>query len=749
MKKRKTLFLFSLIFIFILTILISAQMEDSLKWQSIAFGQSVDLNFSSTILPEKVGVNRAIPEVPGTIKGKIVLESRGGKIAAAHDGITFYYTELDPTKYNFILEADILIEQFGPETDAMPNNQTACGLMVRDVNGLPRKEPMVFGYEELPASSNFAGIALFSEKKTEVDVVAINRNGIFKPWGNPDSTLTRKTIKEAIPISKPFKLKLERTDNSFIVTYSDIDGKETIKEEMKDIADIVQIIEKNKMYVGFFAARNAKMVVSNAKIKLIPANTIPSKPYQPKPFDHNVEFESSDGSSTTDYTLVVRSGYSGKVTITKNDKPFTSGDLKAGEFTKYQTKLTQENTKFEAIFTPSEGPKIDQIRKTLYVTKRSFKGNILIASPDGKASGKGTLASPVDIPTAIRFIQNGGIIYLREGNYQEINIPRTYSGIEGKIKKIMPYNNEKVVVNGFNLQASYWHIYGIEVAKSKSYGFRIQGSNNIIENCVSHDNQNTGFHMDSYSRIHSLRASNNLYLNCTSYDNIDPAMMNADGFAAKSAIGKGNIYRGCIAHNNADDGWDFFTNVQNGPHEPILIENCIAYGNGKTTKGKTGGGAIGNGFKLGGEGQPVAHIVKNSIAFANNMDGFTCNFNPGAIVLENCTSFNNVRCNYIFRMNPYIKPSGIFRNNISFRTDEIKKVDDFIEGSIKENNIFFYGKNEIVKENDFVTLKIPEKYERDKNGNIIWGDFLRLTKESALNKTGKDNKYIGALPAIK
>jgi pectate disaccharide-lyase len=55
----------------------TASFANDLKWQSIAFGQSVDLNFSSTILPEKVGVNKVTPEFPGTINGKIVIESRG------------------------------------------------------------------------------------------------------------------------------------------------------------------------------------------------------------------------------------------------------------------------------------------------------------------------------------------------------------------------------------------------------------------------------------------------------------------------------------------------------------------------------------------------------------------------------------------------------------------------------------------------------------------------------------------------
>ncbi len=78
-------------------------------WRAIAFGQSTDVNFSSNVLPEKVGVNDV------TIDGKtlsvadradlskpVTLESRGGKIANSHDGLTYFYTTL-PTGENFCL----------------------------------------------------------------------------------------------------------------------------------------------------------------------------------------------------------------------------------------------------------------------------------------------------------------------------------------------------------------------------------------------------------------------------------------------------------------------------------------------------------------------------------------------------------------------------------------------------------------------------------------------------------------------
>ncbi len=730
---------------------VGASDDTGLKWQSIAFGQSTDLNFSSTITSAKVGVNGAIPEVPGTIEGKIIVESRGGKIAAAHDGISFYYTVIDPRKYNFVLEADILVEQFGPETEVMPNSQTACGLMVRDVNGAPRKDPMVFGFEELPAASNMAAVAVFSDIKTEVDVCAVNRNGIFYPWGNPGSNLSRRMFKNGVLVGKTFKLKLTRTDRGFIATYTDFDGSKMESVVMDGIADIVQVCEKDKMYVGFFAARNAKMVVSNAKLTLNPANTKLSEAYRVNPFPQYFDIESSDGSSSDKYTLMARSAYNGFVSVRKDGVVLVSKDsIKAGEFYQLNTNLQNTDTKFELTFTPTDGPVSDPIVRTTTVEKRSFESQInLIAAPNGKPTAAGSADDPLDLATAIKYVPTGGTIMLRGGNYGALAISRIYSSVPGKLKKLAPYQNEKVIFNGLFSQASYWHFYGIESTRSKSFGFRIQGNGNLTELCIAHDNFNTGFQLDSFNYHPALKTSNNLYLNCDAYDNTDPTMENADGFAAKSSIGKGNVYRGCIAHHNADDGWDLFNNVQNGPNEPVLIENCIAYQNGFLTNGKTAGGVIGNGFKLGGEAQPVAHVITNSIAFGNRMDGFTCNFNPGALQVENCTAFDNARFNYIFRSNHYIAPTGVFRNNISFRTDNGITIKDFLSGAVFEQNLFYIGKNDTVKESDFISVKIPVSYHRDKQGNIIWGDFLKLAKPSALNKAGKDGTYLGALPSGK
>ncbi|MDX5475103.1 MAG: hypothetical protein LPK00_06145, partial [Bacillaceae bacterium] len=155
--------------------------------------------------------------------------------------------------------------------------------------------------------------------------------------------------------------------------------------------------------------------------------------------------------------------------------------------------------------------------------------------------------------------------------------------------------------------------------------------------------------------------------------------------------------------------------------------------------------------KIGGEGLPVAHIVKNNIAFDNNMDGFTDNFNPGKVLLENNTSFDNKRFNFIFRSNPYFEDEemGIFKNNLSFRTTE-SGISDFIAGNVNETNFFYDGEKTVnsngvvVDSSHFVSIVAPETFARDTNGNIIMGDFLKLTRKSLLNRAGENRGHVGA-----
>lgn len=738
----------------------------SLNWQSVTFGQSTDLNFSANVLPEKVGTNYAEPENPGTIEGKIVLESRGGKLAPGHDGLTFYYAKLNPHTDNFVLEADMTIDQLGPETGANPSGQEGAGIMVRDAIGGARQDPMIPGYEEVPAASNIFGVGMMRH-----GVSPIYRTGVQYPWGNLGSQLKASGFttdsKYALPIGTPVKVKLERTDTEFIMstTFTHTGEEKTFEQRVKG-ADLVQVIDPDNMYVGFYASRNAKMTIENAKLTVSKAHTVPSEPVQPAPADPSMNIVSAEQAGSENYDLKVLANYNGTVTVKKDGEEVVgSAAVQANEAYSFSTKLLQDTAKFNITYTPAEGPSASPITKEITVTKKIYNsGKGLFVSPDGSSSAKGTIEDPVDLETAIKYVLPGEAIFMREGVYTPANvvkIDKAYSGTKDQMKTLAAYNGEKVVIDGqgklsnvLQLNADYWRIFGIQITKSASTGMRLSGDHNIIEQMLFNYNGDTGFHISGSGSNPDLWPKHNLILNSESHDNRDASDINADGFAAKLGVGVGNVFRGNIAHHNIDDGWDLYNRTNEGANMPVTIEGNISYSNGKLSNGYNTEGTSGSGFKVGGEGLPVAHILRNNIAFDNNMDGFTDNFNPGKMIVENNTSFDNKRFNYIFRINPYFtsEEQGTFKNNLSFRTKS-GALEDFVSGNKDHTNFFYDGtqtvnsKGTAITAKDFVSVEVPVKFERDKDGNILYGNFLRIMPESLLNTAGTDNGTVGALAA--
>ena len=66
------------------------------------------------------------------------------------------------------LEAEVSIDQFGPENGAKPAGQEGPGLLARDVLGKPRLENIQPGYEEFPAASNMVMNAIMTRIKRRI-----------------------------------------------------------------------------------------------------------------------------------------------------------------------------------------------------------------------------------------------------------------------------------------------------------------------------------------------------------------------------------------------------------------------------------------------------------------------------------------------------------------------------------------------------------------------------------------------------
>ena len=313
----------------------------------------------------------------------------------------------------------------------------------------------------------------------------------------------------------------------------------------------------------------------------------------------------------------------------------------------------------------------------------------LVVAPDGKDDAPGTLAEPTTLVSALTRVGAGHTIFARGGKYafaEQVTIARDNSGTSAAPKSLVPYASEHPTLDfsaepygtdsnprGLQLNGSFWHVRGLEVTGSADNGIYVAGNSNVIENCVTHGNRDTGLQIGRASSSDADMAawpSNNLIQNCESYDNYDEPPgggENADGFAAKLTVGPGNVFRGCVSHHNIDDGWDLYTKTETGPIGPVTIDQCVAYANGTLTDGTSNENGDRNGFKLGGDDIAVAHVVTRSVAFKNGKNGFTWNSNPGAIRLSNTLAFDNAEGNYKFG-DSSTSTSAVFTNNLSFWT---------------------------------------------------------------------------------
>lgn len=389
---------------------------------------------------------------------------------------------------------------------------------------------------------------------------------------------------------------------------------------------------------------------------------------------------------------------------------------------------------------------------TATFTQNTSTGDLYVAT-NGTASNAGTLASPTTLESAITRIAAGGTIWVRGGTYNYsvgITIAPGNNGTSSGTKKIFAYQSEVPVYNftgqgvgtsnrGITMNGNFWHMKGITVEHAGDNGIYIGGNNNTVELCTTRFNSDTGLQLGrASSTLTSISdwPSNNLILNCLSHDNSDPTGENADGFACKLTTGTGNVFRGCIAHHNSDDGWDLFTKLDTGPIGPVLIENCIAYSNGQLSNGTINANGDRNGFKLGGDGIAVQHTIRRCIAFNNLHHGLTDNNNPGPITVTNNTSFNNSQSNFNFRSGG----NSVFTNNASLNAGSSDATFNTLTGT---TNLFWKngasdnnGGTKVISASDFQSLTPPNPFTRNADGSINLGNFCKLASGSDLVNGG-------------
>ena len=286
-------------------------------------------------------------------------------------------------------------------------------------------------------------------------------------------------------------------------------------------------------------------------------------------------------------------------------------------------------------------------------------------------------------------------------------------------------------------------------------GIQVSGNHNILDQIHTYYNGNTGIQLTRLAGTDLFEdwPSYNLILNCTSYCNFDSGFEDADGFAAKLTVGPGNVFDGCISYNNADDGWDLYAKVDTGSIGAVTIRNCIAYDNGWVPGyDKTGNG---NGFKMGGDSLSGKHVLENCIAFNNLAKGIDSNSCPD-IIVKNSISFNNGGSNVAFYTNNAANTDFSANGIISFRTEKLDVAENLrgkgSQDPSKYNNDTTYywdaangycANTAGVKITaDMFESLVYEGWTRNEDGSINLGSFLKI--KDSVPENAKDCKLGGS-----
>jgi hypothetical protein len=266
------------------------------------------------------------------------------------------------------------------------------------------------------------------------------------------------------------------------------------------------------------------------------------------------------------------------------------------------------------------------------------------------ASSTVAVSTTAQLESAVANATAGTVIQVRAGTYTPAaTLKSTANGTSSARITLQAYGTEKVKIDGSKLPAGqwlagiygdYWTVQNLTFQNSPAQGFVATSSvGGIFKNLVTANNGDSGF------TLRGDGTTNNLVQNLDSYGNYDAAGhgQNADGIAIKFGSGTGNKVTGARLYNNSDDGLDLWQFSS-----PVTIEHSWAFGNGKNRWNDSAFEGNGNGFKLGGGGVAVAHVVNDNAAWDNSLNGFTENSNTGAIVLNRNTAYSNTAAGFYF-----------------------------------------------------------------------------------------------------
>ena len=600
-------------------------------------------------------------DITNTTGSMEIQAKASGKISDDEDGFSYYYTKVNPEKENFELTATFTV------TDASltPDNQTGFGVVVADTLGVnnwgtPSYVHKYFNYfsSMMYSSKINAPTMRYITGYTSADTS--NKDGVDRV--NNNVKFNQLTGTNMFKVGAEYTFTVRKTNDGYEAVATTENGTQTQKLTANDFTSVQ---EDGTVVVGVMVARKIGVKITDIKFTTSESKGLATSEVVEDKVTPSIRVYSSNtcGAGEYEYTVVPNCAGTLKVTGSADGKAI-SKEVTADEVVRIPVAVNVGSNTIKAEFEPAAAANITSTKTVASETNVTRKvygeaGQTIIVTPDGKTTGDGTEESPLDINTAVSYVQPGQTILMKNGVYDKwITINRSVCGTADKpinlvAESISTDGTDGVVLSGAGLTVigSYWHVYGLYVKDSSGVGIQVSGNYNTIDMCTVNHAANSGIQIsrnggaDNYAGIQGkLWPTGNLIKNCESFDNCDAGRNDADGFAAKLTCGEGNRFYGCISHNNIDDGWDLYAKSVSGTIGSVTIENCVAYNNGwLTTDDVTAAGynyGEGNGFKLGGGYLKGGHKLINCVSFGNHAKGITSNSCPD-ISITRCTAYNN------------------------------------------------------------------------------------------------------------
>lgn len=763
-----------------------AKATSSNAWEFTYFGPST--SSKTNTVNENASIDTEVKLNSVTVKSDGTVNKKGGKFVSSDpaDGISFYYTQIDPSAENFLLQADVKIDYMNPK----PDGQEGFALMVRDYIGSKG--------DSASSESNLVSVGVTQLPKGELnsatqvkDMLGVRAyTGIdnsIKP--NPETFKVYrmgfdKTGTKA-KTGDTYRVRLEKTSSKYIVYQLDMGDNILYSYEIpiqaknlnalsinsyEELNDPISVQDKYA-YVGFAVARGMNATFSNIQFE---KSQFDPGEWVPQDFDYidlNAGIKSPDTAAEDIYKLVFNANADGIAKIYQNNEFIEQADILAGrEFTgEYNL---QNGNEFRVEFTPDVNFKPEAFVKlssydTVILNKKvSYrtlgKGDIIYTSNDGLETNDGSSYEfATDLETALKYAKAGQTILLKPETYDLSNknliVQRGKDGSEDRPIKLAGDGgfatlDFKKSGKGLSIWGNYWELKSFNITNTADgyKGLQIAGNYNKAERLNLFNNGNTGLQISgSTEETIEKWPSHNYILNCTSMNNADAAMEDADGFAAKITSGVGNVFDGCIAAYNADDGWDLFAKVASGAIGDVTIKNSVAYKNGYILVQE--GGSVknfkfaepvidemgnvnfekpytvldagnGNGFKMGGSNVAGAHLLEDSVSYENKAKGIDSNSGPN-IRVYNSTSYNNESHNI-----------ALYTSDKTLTTDyKARGVISFRKGSNIAEQIALQKQSadEIIDASNYFWDKELNLSQNTQGIIVTEGDFVSLDTEIA------------------